>query len=118
MSRAHKANPGTAGTVRGAGGNPALCRSATASTLPTDAPGRPARIERIVQLPGVDQWRVTLCGGTTLTVPTRALQSHGRFRTYAAVHGVQLAPLRDDHWLTLLDEALRPLREARRPVSS
>jgi hypothetical protein len=60
-------------------------------------------------------WWVTLTGGGTVVLRTTTdLQSYGRFRRACFEQlGVVLAPMRTDEWYALLDEALRPLREAR-----
>lgn len=77
------------------------------------------RIIALAQLPPGDLWRVTLDGGDTVTVETNQLQRFGRFAAAARQQvGRHFAPMRTNDWLDLVDDAMAPLREARRKAGA
>ena len=115
---AAKANP--AHRLAPAAGQQVVDQSPTNSTRRRPRPLAPAlRIVALAQLPPGDRWRVTLDGGGAIAVRTFELQSYGRFARAARQQaGRNFAPMSSDAWLDLVDDAMAPLREARRKAGT
>jgi hypothetical protein len=113
-----KKNPASAGTLGGAGiRDLAACGSVPKQNSKTHGQTPPeARLPVIVDLQraGDGLWRLTLDGGVVLNLQTEQLQRYRRFASTAAAQAdVNLSKIPNNDWLALVDDALRPLREAR-----